>query len=60
MSLPHLLLVDDSEAVLAFGKAALAGHYSVSTAMTGSEWTLKQSKLARISSLPPTNKTTAS
>ena len=37
MSLPHLLLVDDSEAVLAFGKAALAGHYAVSTAMNGRE-----------------------
>jgi CheY-like chemotaxis protein len=35
MSLPHLLLVDDSEAVLAFEKAALAGHYAVSTATNG-------------------------
>jgi CheY-like chemotaxis protein len=35
MSLPHLLLVDDSEAVLAFEKAALAGHYAVSTASNG-------------------------
>jgi CheY-like chemotaxis protein/chemotaxis signal transduction protein len=35
MSLPHLLLVDDSEAVLAFGKAALSGHYALSTAATG-------------------------
>ena len=37
MSLPHLLLVDDSEAVLAFEKAALSGHYAVSTATTGRE-----------------------
>jgi CheY-like chemotaxis protein len=35
VSLPHLLLVDDSEAVLAFEKAALAGHYLVSTAVNG-------------------------
>ena len=37
MSLPHLLLVDDSEAVLAFGRAALSGHYNISTASTGRE-----------------------
>ena len=37
MSLPHLLLVDDSEAVLAFEKAALSGHYAISTALTGRE-----------------------
>jgi CheY-like chemotaxis protein/chemotaxis signal transduction protein len=37
VSLPHLLLVDDSEAVLAFEKAALSGHYAISTAMTGRE-----------------------
>lgn len=37
MSLPHLLLVDDSEAVLAFEKAALSGHYAISTAMNGRE-----------------------
>jgi CheY-like chemotaxis protein/chemotaxis signal transduction protein len=37
VSLPHLLLVDDSEAVLAFEKAALSGHYAVSTATTGRE-----------------------
>ena len=37
MSLPHLLLVDDSEAVLAFQKAALSGHYAISTAMNGRE-----------------------
>ena len=35
MSLPHLLLVDDSEAVLAFQKAALSRHYAISTAMNG-------------------------
>lgn len=37
MSLPHLLLVDDSEAVLAFERAALAGHYLISTANNGRE-----------------------
>lgn len=37
MSLPHLLLVDDSEAVLAFEKAALSGHYAISTAVNGRE-----------------------
>jgi chemotaxis signal transduction protein len=37
LSLPHLLLVDDSEAVLAFERAALSGHYAISTAMTGRE-----------------------
>jgi CheY-like chemotaxis protein len=37
VSLPHLLLVDDSEAVLAFERAALSGHYLVSTALTGRE-----------------------
>src|SRR3954467_770976 len=31
LSLPHLLLVDDSEAVLAFQRAALSGHYVVTT-----------------------------
>jgi CheY-like chemotaxis protein len=37
VSLPHLLLVDDSEAVLAFERAALSGHYMLSTATTGRE-----------------------
>ncbi|HYS09963.1 MAG TPA: response regulator [Myxococcales bacterium] len=37
MSLPHLLLVDDSEAVLAFQRAALSSHYAISTAMNGRE-----------------------
>ena len=37
MSLPHLLLVDDSEAILAFERAALSSHSSVSTATTGAE-----------------------
>jgi CheY-like chemotaxis protein/chemotaxis signal transduction protein len=37
VSLPHLLLVDDSEAVLAFEKAALSRHYAISTAMNGRE-----------------------
>ena len=37
MSLPLLLLADDSEAVLAFGRAALAGHYQIATAKDGAE-----------------------
>jgi CheY-like chemotaxis protein len=37
MSLPHLLLVDDSEAVLAFERAALSGHYLLTTATNGRE-----------------------
>jgi CheY-like chemotaxis protein len=37
VSLPHLLLVDDSEAVLAFERAALSGHYALSTATNGRE-----------------------
>ncbi|HVE81803.1 MAG TPA: response regulator [Myxococcales bacterium] len=37
MSLPHLLLVDDSEAILAFERAALSSHYAISTATTGAE-----------------------
>jgi CheY-like chemotaxis protein/chemotaxis signal transduction protein len=35
VSLPHLLLVDDSEAMLAFERAALSGHYAISTATNG-------------------------
>jgi CheY-like chemotaxis protein len=35
VSLPHLLLVDDSEAVLAFERAALSGHYVITTAANG-------------------------
>ncbi len=45
MSLPHLLLVDDSESVLAFEKAALAGHYVVSTAVNGREALTKVAQL---------------
>ena len=37
MSLPLLVLADDSEAVLAFGRAALAGHYQLVTAADGAE-----------------------
>lgn len=37
MSMPQLLLVDDSEAVLAFEVAALAGHYNCATATNGKE-----------------------
>ena len=46
MSLPHLLLVDDSEAVLAFEKAALSGHYALSTATTGREALAKVPQIA--------------
>ena len=45
MSLSHLLLVDDSEAVLAFEKAALAGHYQVTTAVNGRDALLKVAQL---------------
>jgi CheY-like chemotaxis protein len=37
MSLPLALLVDDSEVVLSFGRAALAGHFEVSVASNGRE-----------------------
>lgn len=37
VSLPHLLLVDDSEAVLAYERAALSRHYALSTARNGRE-----------------------
>ncbi|MBI5547420.1 MAG: response regulator [Deltaproteobacteria bacterium] len=37
MSLPHVLLVDDSDAVLAFERAALSGHCALSTASNGQE-----------------------
>jgi len=47
VSLPHLLLVDDSEAVLAFERAALSGHYAISTATTGRE------ALAKIPQIEP-------
>jgi len=45
VSLPHLLLVDDSESVLAFEKAALAGHYLVSTAVNGRDALIKVAQL---------------
>jgi len=35
VSLPHLLVVDDSEAILAYQTAALSGHYTISTATNG-------------------------
>jgi len=47
VSQPHLLLVDDSEAVLAFERAALSGHYAISTALTGRE------ALAKIPQIDP-------
>lgn len=37
MSLPQVLLVDDSEAVLAFERAALTGHCELTTAANGRE-----------------------
>ena len=37
MKLPHLLLVDDSQAILTYEQAALAGLYSLSTASNGVE-----------------------
>jgi CheY-like chemotaxis protein len=37
VSLPHLLLVDDSEAILAYQAAALSSHYTLSTATNGRE-----------------------
>ncbi len=45
MSLPQLLLVDDSEAVLAFERAALSRHYAVSTATNGREALVKVPQL---------------
>lgn len=47
MSLPHLLLVDDSEAILNFEKAVLGGLYRLSTAANGVE------ALEKIRSLKP-------
>jgi CheY-like chemotaxis protein/chemotaxis signal transduction protein len=35
VSLPHLLVVDDSEAILSYQTAALSSHYTVSTATNG-------------------------
>jgi CheY-like chemotaxis protein len=35
MALPHLLLVDDSEAILAFERATLSAHYQITTASNG-------------------------
>jgi CheY-like chemotaxis protein len=43
--LPHLLLVDDSEAILAYEKAALAGHYTLSTAPNGAEGLKKAAEI---------------
>jgi CheY-like chemotaxis protein/chemotaxis signal transduction protein len=37
MSLPRVLLVDDSEAVLAYASASLAGLYDITTAVNGRE-----------------------
>lgn len=48
MSLPHLLLVDDSEAILAFERAALGAHYEYTTAADGVE------ALEKVSQIMPT------
>jgi CheY-like chemotaxis protein/chemotaxis signal transduction protein len=45
LGLPHLLLVDDSEAVLALETAALSGHCALSTARDGREALEKMTKL---------------
>ncbi len=37
MGLPHILLVDDSEAVLAYERAALSSHYTLTSAGNGRE-----------------------
>lgn len=37
MSLARVLIIDDSEAVLAYGRAVLGGRYSVTTARNGAE-----------------------
>ncbi len=47
MSLPLALLVDDSEAVLTFGRAALTGHFEVSLASNGRE------ALEKVARVPP-------
>jgi CheY-like chemotaxis protein len=46
VTLPLALLVDDSEAVLTFGRAALTGHFEVSLASNGRE---ALEKVARVS-----------
>jgi CheY-like chemotaxis protein len=45
MSLPLALLVDDSEAVLSFGRAALAGHFEISVASNGRQALEKAAKV---------------
>lgn len=47
MSLARVLIIDDSEAVLAYGRAVLGGRYSITTARDGAEG------LARARSLRP-------
>lgn len=37
MALPHIVVIDDSEAILAFMRSVLASHYAVSTAKDGRE-----------------------
>ncbi|OFX25823.1 MAG: hypothetical protein A2V77_09490 [Anaeromyxobacter sp. RBG_16_69_14] len=45
MSLPLALLVDDSESILTFGRAVLAGHFDVEVASHGREALAKAAKL---------------
>lgn len=45
MSLPLALLVDDSEAVLSFGRAVLTGHFEISVASHGREALEKAAKV---------------
>jgi CheY-like chemotaxis protein len=47
MSLPLALLVDDSEAILSFGRAVLTGHFEVSVASNGRQ------ALERAAKVPP-------
>lgn len=46
MSLPSLLLVDDSDAILALERAILTGHYALNTANNGREALEKVARLA--------------
>jgi CheY-like chemotaxis protein/chemotaxis signal transduction protein len=41
VTLPHLILIDDSEAILAFEQAVLSTHYTVTTATDGADGLVK-------------------